>query len=310
VIAHWDEVEPYHSTFTPMGGLWYELGEAAGSVDVGVKRIRVTAGRFSTPPHVHSREEEIFYVLGGSGLLWQDGQTCELRPGDCIVHTGREAHTLFGGDDGLDVLAFGPRLSPEIGYLPRSRNLWVSDWAVRALDHHPWDDEAELGKPELPEPGQRPANVVNVDDAPEDFGGSSRPVGRAAGARRSGLHRVTLPPGEEGAPPHLHTVEEELFVILEGEGTLELWPTPVAVERGREVERHPVRAGHVLAHPPGGGMGHGLRAGDAALTYLVYGTRSAADVAFYPRSNKIFFRGAGLMARLEHLEYFDGEPQG
>jgi hypothetical protein len=31
-------------------------------------------------------------------------------------------------------------------------------------------------------------------------------------------------------------------------------------------------------------------------------------MAFYPRSNKIAFRGVGLMARLDHLDYMDGEP--
>jgi uncharacterized cupin superfamily protein len=307
VIAHWDDVEPYHSTFTPMGGDWYELSEAAGSQDVGVKRVKVTPGRISTPPHVHSREEEIFYVLGGSGLLWQDGETCEVRPGDCIVHPPNgAAHTLLAGDGGLDVLAFGPRLAPEGGYLPRSKNLWVAEWAVRVLDHHPWDDEAELGMPEFPPPGERPPNVVDLAATTAEFGGVSHPLGRTAGAKRSGLNHVVLPPGGEGAAPHLHTVEEELFVILDGDGTLELWPVPS--RGGGGPEEQPIRAGHVIAHPPGGGFGHALRAGPLGLTYLVYGTRSPADVAFYPRSNKIAFRGVGLMARLDHLDYMDGEP--
>jgi len=30
-------------------------------------------------------------------------------------------------------------------------------------------------------------------------------------------------------------------------------------------------------------------------------------VCYYPRSNKIAFRGVGLTARLEKLEYWDGE---
>jgi hypothetical protein len=33
------------------------------------------------------------------------------------------------------------------------------------------------------------------------------------------------------------------------------------------------------------------------------------DIAYYPRSNKVFFRGVGLMTRLERLEYWDGEPE-
>ena len=41
---------------------------------------------------------------------------------------------------------------------------------------------------------------------------------------------------------------------------------------------------------------------------LVYGTRRPNDMCFYPRSNKIAWRGLGVMGRVEHLGYFDGEP--
>ena len=44
------------------------------------------------------------------------------------------------------------------------------------------------------------------------------------------------------------------------------------------------------------------------MTYLAFGTREPNDVCYYPRSNKIYWRGLGLIARLELLEYFDGEP--
>ncbi len=60
----------------------------------------------------------------------------------------------------------------------------------------------------------------------------------------------------------------------------------------------PVRAGHVVARPAGTGVAHMFRAGDGALTYLAYGTREPGDVCYYPRSNKIAFRGVGIMARL------------
>ena len=60
--------------------------------------------------------------------------------------------------------------------------------------------------------------------------------------------------------------------------------------------------------PPGTRISHCFRAGDWGLTYLAYGTREPNDMCYYPRSNKIFFRGLGLIARLEPLEYSDGEP--
>jgi hypothetical protein len=42
---------------------------------------------------------------------------------------------------------------------------------------------------------------------------------------------------------------------------------------------------------------------------LVYGTRDPNDIAYYPRSNKINFRGVGLIARLDSLQYSDGEQE-
>ena len=42
---------------------------------------------------------------------------------------------------------------------------------------------------------------------------------------------------------------------------------------------------------------------------LAYGTRRPNDVCYYPRSNKISFRGLGLIARLDDLAYDDGEPR-
>jgi hypothetical protein len=36
---------------------------------------------------------------------------------------------------------------------------------------------------------------------------------------------------------------------------------------------------------------------------------SQSNVCRYPRSNKIFWRGVGLIARLEPLDYDDGEPE-
>ena len=44
------------------------------------------------------------------------------------------------------------------------------------------------------------------------------------------------------------------------------------------------------------------------VTMLIYGTRRPNDIAWYPRSNKIFWRGLGVIGRIEALEYADGEP--
>ena len=70
-------------------------------------------------------------------------------------------------------------------------------------------------------------------------------------------------------------------MILEGSGTLELWPSPEAAPR-LERETHEIRAGHVISRPPSTGISHFLRAGDEAMTFLAYGTRSRTMFATTP----------------------------
>ncbi len=121
-IAHWDEVERHRRAKGEMDAEWQSLGDAAGATEVGVNRVRVAPGRLPTPPHSHGASEELYYVLGGSGLAWQDEQVHEVRPGDCVIQRADSMeHTFVAGDDGLDYLVFGTRHPTEIGWLPRSR---------------------------------------------------------------------------------------------------------------------------------------------------------------------------------------------
>jgi uncharacterized cupin superfamily protein len=301
MIAHWDEVEWHRREKGEMAASWQRLGNAAGTVGVGVNRVRIDPGRLSTPPHSHGASEELVYVLGGSGLSWQDEQVYELRPGDCIVHLAdHEEHTLRGGSDGLEVLIYGTRHPTELGWLPRSSAIRLGWPWVQGRTDDPWDVEAQAEPLVFGEPSPRPANIVNLDDAPEAFGGVSRTLA-AAGSIRTGLNWVRLAPGTVGAPPHCHSAEEEAFVILQGHGLLELWPSPVAAKRGESREDIPVRAGHVVARPPATKIAHAFRAGDGGMTLLAYGTREPNDITYYPQSQEIFWRGVGVIARIDQL---------
>jgi uncharacterized cupin superfamily protein len=288
---------------------WTLLGEAAGSVGVGVRRLELPAGGWSTPVHVHGREEEIFYVLAGRGCSWQDGGTAEIGAGDCIVYlTGRGAHSICATEP-LDVLAFGSRCADESPHFPR---LGLSLMGPRVAETLPgtvngvplqFVREAELGPPELPpEPGERPPTIVNLEDVVPDCMERPRVVrtrrnlGRAAGSVTTGLQHVQVAPGKESTAFHCHSVEEELFVVLAGSGVVVLG-----------LDELEVGPGHVVSRPAGTGIAHMFRAGDEGLTYLAYGTRDPSDVCYYPRSNKIAFRGVGLIGRLQRLGYWDGE---
>jgi len=307
VIANWAEVEVHEVDRPPMGATLQRLGDAAGSKNVGVNRIRVQPGRLSTPPHSHAQSEEIFFVLSGAGLLWQDEEVYEVRAGDTIVHVAdREEHTLLAGPEGLDVLVYGTRHPAEYGWLPRSRAMRFGYVWVEGRVDDPWTIECEVGDLDFADPGARPANVVAVADVEEDEDGD-RLVAEAAGSVASGLKWSRRGPGAELAIPHCHSAEEEVFVVLEGDGTLELWPSPRPLA-GAGRETHSIRTGDVIARPPGTRVSHFVKAGPNGLTCLVYGTRELNDICYYPRSNKIAFRGVGVLGRIESLDYWDGEP--
>jgi uncharacterized cupin superfamily protein len=302
-VVNWDDVEPERLDRGQLGCDRYDLGTAAGSVGVGVKRVAVRPGKLSSPVHVEGDAEEIFYVLRGVGLSWQDGDVYEVGPGDCIVHpASAEAHTLIGGPGGLEVLAFGPRVFPRHTRIPRAGVIRMGVTLATPELPHQFELEGALPELELPDPSPRPRSIVNAADVPGDerdgatVSRTRRDLGRAAGSIRTGMKLVDARPGKLGATPHCHSAEEEIFVVLDGEGTLLLGDA-----------EHPVRAGDVVARPPGTGVAHTFRAGDGGLSFLAYGTREPNDITFYPRSGKIAFRGVGLIARLEALDYWDGE---
>ncbi len=130
--------------------------------------------------------------------------------------------------------------------------------------------------------------ILNVDDVPLDdwahgdrFAARLGAIGRRIGARKLGCRLVVLPPGKAAWPFHAHHVNEEMFFILEGRGTLRLGAAT-----------HPVRAGDVIAVPPGPATPHQIRNdGETDLRYLAVSTMEEPDIVECPDSDKI-----GIMA--------------
>jgi uncharacterized cupin superfamily protein len=307
-IAHLDEVPAVERSIGHLSASWTLLGEAAGSVGVGVRRIQMTAGAWSSPVHDHGAAEELFYVLGGRGIAWHDGSTAEIGTGDCFVfRAGAGAHTLHCLGE-LDVLAFGPRPRDPSTRFPRLGLSMIGPRFVDSVAAAPggpmvqFAREGELGAPDLPAPGPRPETIVNVGDVAGVVverplvARTRRNLGLAVGSVSTGLQHVEVAAGKASAPAHCHSLEEEIFVVLAGDGVLRL-----------DEEETPLRAGHVVARPPATAVAHQFVAGPGGLTYLAYGTREAGDVCFYPRSGKFALRGVGLIGRVERLDYWDGE---
>jgi uncharacterized cupin superfamily protein len=286
-VAHWDDVEPYRREIGHIAGDWYDLGRAAGSVDVGLKRIQVDPGKWSTPAHSEGAEEEIFFVLGGDGISWQDGEAYEVGEGDVLVHLPeREAHTLRAGADGLDVLAYGQRKTQGNTVLPRAGVAWMHPSWVDVGGPTPWEREAAVGEPEVGEISPRPSRIANLSQGLPwelETGAVDLNLGDVVGSVETGLSHMAIPAGAEGYPPHCHSAEEELFVVLEGSGTARLGD-----------ESGEVRRGSVVSRPAGTRVAHSFTAGSDGLAYLAYGTREPNDVVYYPRTDEIRFRGVGV----------------
>lgn len=59
--------------------------------------------------HKHDEAEEIYVVLSGSGRIKLDDDVVELDTMDAVRIAPSTVRALEAGDDGLELLAFGPR---------------------------------------------------------------------------------------------------------------------------------------------------------------------------------------------------------
>lgn len=125
-------------------------------------------------------------------------------------------------------------------------------------------------------------------------------------AQKLGATVDTVPPGKRSCPYHLHHAQEEMFIVLDGRGTLRV-----------AGEMLPLRAGDVAFIPPGPDYPHQLlNTSDAPLTYLSISTRDTPEIVEYPDSGKYLVMAGPpgartfdtLQRQADSLDYWDGEP--
>jgi uncharacterized cupin superfamily protein len=131
-------------------------------------------------------------------------------------------------------------------------------------------------------------------------------LARGTAARKLGASVDVLAPGKRGCPYHLHHAQEEMFIVIEGHGTLRV-----------AGEMLPLKPGDVAFIPAGPEYPHQIiNTSDAPLKFLSISTMEVPEICEYPDSGKYLAEGSldketpfeVIDRRRASLEYWDGEP--
>ncbi len=105
------------------------IGPRIGAQKLGYNITAVPPGKRGFPFHNHHANEEMFFVLQGSGEVRIGEKSYPIRPGDVIACPagGKEtAHQIINtGTEELRYLAVSTKLSPEIADYPDSGKFGV-----------------------------------------------------------------------------------------------------------------------------------------------------------------------------------------
>lgn len=129
-------LEPRPPVFAPSGAAAERfdakmglIGPRIGAQKLGYNITAVPAGKSAFPAHNHHANEEMFFVLQGSGELRVGDDTHPIRVGDVIACPagGKEtAHRIINtGTEELRYLAVSTKLSPELVAYPDSGKFGV-----------------------------------------------------------------------------------------------------------------------------------------------------------------------------------------
>jgi uncharacterized cupin superfamily protein len=81
-----------------------------GAEQSGVSLQRVKPGKRHAFAHRHKQAEEIYVVISGAGRIKLDDEVEEIGPLDAIRIGPSVTRWLEAGDEGLEILAFSPRV--------------------------------------------------------------------------------------------------------------------------------------------------------------------------------------------------------
>ncbi len=124
------DVPDQGTTSTPWGGPYRPLTPTLDALGgrLGVSYNRLTKGHIGCPFHYHLREDEVFYVLSGRGVLRYGDELYEIGPGDCISCPAgtKIAHQIANPyDEDLVYLGIGPNDPHEVCVYPDTGKVLV-----------------------------------------------------------------------------------------------------------------------------------------------------------------------------------------
>ncbi len=157
-------------------------------------------------------------------------------------------------------------------------------------------------------------NLSELTYQPRHFGKTFEaqiaPIAPLIGASKLGYNITIIPAGKRAYPYHAHLVNEEMFFILEGEGTLR-----------HSDQTWPIKQGDIICCPVGQEHAHEiLNTGTVDLKFLAVSTMQEPEIGIYPDSKKFgVFAGKApghthkdydlrIIASLEAgVDYYEGE---
>ena len=155
--------------------------------------------------------------------------------------------------------------------------------------------------------------IRNFNNAPMDnfvraplYESMGTRLARGTAAKKLGASVDIVAPGKITCPYHLHHAQEEMFVVLDGEGTLRV-----------AGEMLPLRTGDVVFIPAGPDYPHQIINSSAApLKYLSISTQESPEICEYPDSDKFLAEASGTSGRVfdviqtkqPNVDYWQDEP--
>lgn len=155
--------------------------------------------------------------------------------------------------------------------------------------------------------------IRNMNDAPTEhwmreplYESRTTPLTIGTEASKLSARVELVPPGKRSCPYHLHHAQEEMFIVLSGNGTLRV-----------AGEMLPIRTGDVVTIPAGPEYPHQIiNTSGEPLKYLAIGTTEVPEICQYPDSGK-YLAEASLKSATpfevidkvgKGLPYWEGEP--